>query len=709
MPALARCKQKREISMNIKTRDFLVEIGTEELPPKSLLELSNAFAEGLRKGLGAAQLSHGDVQRFATPRRLAVIVKNLIEQQPDQQVKRNGPAVSASFDAHGAPTKAALGFAASCGVNMDALQQGDGPKGKVLLFEATQRGLATDTLLAGIVETALDTLPIARRMRWGAGDAQFVRPVHWVTMLFGNAIVDANILGVAADNQTHGHRFHAPQAIKINNPENYASLLKNKGHVIADFAERREVIRNATNAAAEAIGGKAVIDDALLNEVTALVEWPVSIAGRFEERFLTLPAEVPIATMQDHQRYFPVRDYHGKLMPWFIATANIDSNDPNKIRQGNERVIRPRLADAAFFFDLDRKQPLSARIDALKNVTFQKQLGSVHDKSQRVRMLAGEVAVMIGGKVMWAQRAADLSKCDLLSAMVGEFPELQGLMGKYYATHDQESQEVCAALEEQYRPRFAGDTLPRTATGTALALADKLDTIVGIFAIGQPPSGTRDPFGLRRAALGILRITIEKRLEVDLIKLIDQACAAQPVPTAGQINNDVYNYVMERLRSYYIDGESGLSVTSESFDAVLVNRPHSPLDFDARLRALAAFLQRPEAPSLAAAHKRINNILRKAGHNEQARVQAELLTETAEKTLHEQITAMSRTTEPLFASRDYTNALSTLAGLRTAVDDFFDRVMVMAEDAQIKNNRLALLSQLRELFLRIADLSRLPG
>jgi glycyl-tRNA synthetase beta chain len=689
--------------------DFLVEIGTEELPPKSLLALATAFADGIAKGLAEAGVAHGAIEKFATPRRLAVRVRRLAARQPDRALERRGPPLSAAFDAQGAPTQAALAFARGCGVEVGDLARLETPKGVWLAHRGTEAGAATASLLPGIAQSSLDALPIARRMRWGAGEAQFVRPVHWVVLLLGRETLPCEILGVASSNETRGHRFMAPRRLRLASPEAYVGTLRRRGRVLADLHERREAIRQGVAAEAARVGGVAVMDDALLDEVTALVEWPVPLAGRFDARFLELPPEVPIATMQDHQRYFPVRDASGALMPWFIAVANLESTDPAQVVAGNQRVVRPRLADAEFFWTTDRRQRLDARIDGLRRVTFQTRLGSLHDKAERVRALARTVASAIGGDPRLADRAAELAKCDLITSMVGEFPELQGLMGRYYAQHDGEHAEVCEAIAEQYRPRFAGDALPATPSGMALAIGDKLDTIAGIFATGQKPSGTRDPFGLRRAALGLLRIAIERRLDLDLQSLIGQALAALPFAAPENCAREVYDYVIERLRAYYVEGGAGLAVTPEMFDAVLATRPTSPLDFGARLQALAGFLQLPEAQALAAANKRIANILRKAGGPVGEHVDGARLIDPAEQILGEQVEAIARLVEPRFAARDYTGALRALAALRRAVDEFFDSVMVMTDDPALRANRLALLKRMQGLFMRAADLSRLPG
>lgn len=690
-------------------RDFLFELGTEELPPKSLFALAQALCDGVVKGLDETSIQHGAAKWFATPRRLAVHVAALADRQPDQQIKRQGPAVANAFDASGQPTKAALGFAASCGVSVEELERFDGLKGPVLHFIGSKRGEETVALLPSIVSTALAALPIARRMRWGAGEQEFVRPVHWVVMLFGSAIVDGEVLGVRAGKATRGHRFHAPRELSLSSPAKYAQTLLEKGYVIADVSERRERIREGVTSIAQSLGGHAVIDEALLDEVTSLVEWPAPLAGRFDERYLTLPEEVPIATMQDHQRYFPVRTEGGALMNAFITVANIESRDPAKVRDGNERVVRPRLADAAFFWESDRREPLARRREGLKSLTFQNKLGSMYAKSERVAALAERIAQSIGGDVAIARRAAELAKCDLLTAMVGEFPELQGLMGKYYAQHSGEAAEVCAAIEEHYWPRFSGDRLPQTRAGIAVALADKLDTIAGIFAIGQKPTGTRDPFALRRAALGALRTILEHALDLDLMQLVGSAVAAQPVETSAAVVEDVWSYLMDRLRAMYLEDGASQAITTEMIEAVLATRPQAPLDIDARLRALGAFLELPAATSLASANKRIANILRKAPGEVSGAVDTARLELPAERALFDHVVSMERAVNPLFARRDYGAALAQLASLRENVDRFFDDVMVMAEDADVRANRLGLLLRLRGLFLQVADLSRLPG
>src|SRR5512138_159323 len=591
-------------------RDFLVEIGTEELPPKSLFALTEALAEGVKRELGTAGLRHGNVRWFATPRRMAVLIDGVSDRQPDQEIKRLGPAVTQAFDASGQPTKAALGFAASCGTTIDALQQVEGPKGKVLQFVGVKTGADAKHLRPAAVSASLRALPIARRMRWGAGEEEFVRPVHWVVMLFGSTVIETEILGIRAGKLTRGHRFHAPKEFPLRSPSSYCKTLLAKGRVVADVEERRERIRVGVTELARALGGEAVIDDGLLDEVTALVEWPVPLSGHFDAKYLALPAEVPIATMQDHQRYFPVRDASGRLMNTFITVANIESREPDKVRDGNERVVRPRLADAEFFWTTDREQTLESRRDALRSVTFQTRLGSQFDRSERLAALATVIAEGIGADPAAARRAAELSKCDLLTNMVGEFPELQGTMGKYYAQHDREPAEVCTAVEEQYLPRFAGDRLPSAAAGRALALADKLDLIAGIFSIGQKPSGTRDPYGLRRAALGVIRIILETPLDLDLKGLIEQAVAAQPVDASAELADEIWMYFAERLRGVVFEQDG--AITTEMFDAVLATNARSVLDIQARLSALKSFLSLPESAALAGANKRIANLLKKS-------------------------------------------------------------------------------------------------
>ena len=695
----------------MSARDFLVEIGTEELPPLALPELEAAFAEGIRKGLGEAALSHGEVRSFATPRRLAVLVRDLADMQQVQSIKLKGPPVSAAFGKDGAPTPAALKFAEKCGVDVGGLKRVTEGKGEFLFFEGSKPGQKTGGLLAGIVQRSLDQLPIPKRMHWGASTAEFVRPVHWLVMLQGSETIPARLLDTDSGNTTRGHRFMAPQDFALAQPADYEAALRERGKVVADFATRRAQIREQVVAVGKSLGGNALVDDALLDEVTALVEWPNSLAGGFEARFLELPREVLISTLQHHQRYFPVEGAGGKLLAHFITVSNIESREPAKVRAGNERVVRPRLSDAAFFWNQDRKQPLAARRAALDAVTFQAKLGSVGDKVRRVAALAGEIALLIDADAGLATRAAELAKCDLLSSMVGEFPELQGIMGRYYATADGEPADVAAAIDEHYLPRAAGGELPTTGAGIAVALADKLDTLAGIFAIGQKPTGTKDPFGLRRAAIGALRILVEKKLDLDLQALVTRAVALQPVANPAAAT-ELWEYIVERLRAYFIDPASAASVanvTTEMFDAVRAANPVSPLDFAARLGALVKFLALPEAASLTAANKRISNILKKAEGGTRGTVDVAILRENAEKALHEALAGMLGDVDRSLGKRDYAAALAKLATLRPVVDAFFDGVMVNAEDANLRRNRLALLAGLRQQFTRIADLSCLPG
>jgi glycyl-tRNA synthetase beta chain len=685
-------------------RDFLVEIGTEELPPKALRRLAEAFADGVRIGLAKAELPHGDVRYYATPRRMAVLVHDLAVAQPDRNVERRGPALAAAFDEEGVPTKAAQGFARSCGVSADQLERLENAQGAWLVYRSLQRGVATRELLAGIVAQSLADLPTPKRMRWGSLRAEFVRPVHWLVMLFGDEVIETELYGVRAGRETRGHRYHHPETIYLSEPRAYAPLLETEGHVVADFESRREAIRGQVMEAAKSVKGTAVIDEALLDEVTALVEWPVALLGDFETRFLALPPEPLISTMKGNQKYFHVMDGKGKLLPHFITVCNIDSRDAAQVRAGNERVIRPRFSDAAFFWEQDRKQSLAQRREHLKSVLFQAKLGTLYDKTERLSALAGEIAAGLGGDRDLAQQAARLSKSDLLTHMVGEFPEVQGIMGRYYALAEGLPAEVAEALDEQYWPRFAGDRLPATTSGRALAIADKVDTLVGTFAIGQVPSGDKDPYALRRAALGVLRTLIECALPLDLEELLAQAARTYPNSLAAhKVVVQVFDFMMERLRAYYI--ESG--TRPDVFDAVLAQRPTRPYDFELRIRAVAVFREMPEAESLAAANKRIRNILKQNDEAIAAKVSVKQLVEPAESALYEQLSALSDEVTSLFDRGEYTPALRRLAGLREAVDSFFDKVMVMTDDADLRRNRLALLARLNGLFLRAADFSRL--
>jgi glycyl-tRNA synthetase beta chain len=686
--------------------DFLVELGTEELPPKALAALAAAFRDGLVARLAEARLGHGDVESFATPRRLAVKVRRLETRQADQEVVLRGPPASiARID--GAWSKAAEKFAASAGVAPDALiEQAEG-KGVYVFAHKTEKGADATVLLPKLVEAALDALPVPRRMRWGAAEAEFVRPVHWLVMLLGTEIVPCTLFGVSAGRASRGHRFMAPRPVELGSPADYPEQLESEGFVVAAFEVRRERIRAQAETAAAERGGRLVLDPALLDEVTALVEWPVPVAGEFEARFLELPEEVLIATLQDHQRYFPIRDSDGRLAARFITISNIDSPTPEAIRHGNERVVRPRLADAAFFWEQDRRTPLAARAAQLDSVVFQKKLGSIGAKSARVGNLATRIAVLLGADPEAAEDAALLAKCDLVTAMVGEFPELQGIMGRYYAMADGAPDEVAAAVEEQYLPRFAGDRLPATATGQVLALADKLDTIAGAFAIGQRPTGNRDPFGIRRAALGAIRILIECGLELDLPMLVAEAVAAQPVESTAETADEIVAFMFERLRGYYLDGAGSIVAQHDTFEAVLARQPASLVDFHQRLVAVLEFARLDAAGALAAANKRIANILRQADPGRLGAVEPGLFQHESERALHDEVQRLVAGIRPLVAARRYQESLVQLATLRDVVDRFFDDVLVMDPDPQLRDNRLALLAGLRELFMGIADVSKL--
>ncbi len=689
----------------MSSQDLLFELFTEELPPRTLAALSAALTASVTKGIDDAGIPHGKVHGFATPRRLAVLVKKLAEHQPDKQVERRGPPLKGSFDPQGAPTPAAVAFAKNCAVPVTELTQMKTDKGEWLMFRGTERGAASASLLANIVIQAVASLPIAKRMHWGARTAEFVRPVHGVILLYGETVIPAEVLGLPTGRVTFGHRFHAPKPIVLKSAKDYESRLR-RAKVVADFGARRELIRAgvAAAAAATAEGATALIETDLLDEVTALVEWPVPIAGHYEQRFLNLPREVVIATVQDHQRYFAVQAADGRLSGWFVTVSNIESRDPSKVRAGNERVVRPRLSDAAFFWDQDLKISLEQHAAKLSGVTFQAKLGSYADKTQRVQALAQLIAGRIGAGPL-VERAAALAKSDLMTAMVGEFPELQGTMGRYYAAAQGEPHELALALEEHYRPRYAGDSLPTTKTGQALALADKIDTLVGIFAIEQRPTGTKDPFALRRAALGLLRILIEGRLELDLMDLLEAAAAAQPVQRTG-IAGEVYDFIVERLRGMLLEEAS---TTPEMLDAVFANRPRSPLDAVTRLQALKDFLAVPEAGILAAINKRIANILKKTAPAGDAAVIADALTEDAERQLHQVLRDLRIPVHNAVAQRRYADSLKALVALRAPVDLFFERVMVMDENLERRNNRLALLRDVQQLLGGVADLSRLPG
>jgi glycyl-tRNA synthetase beta chain len=684
--------------------DLLIEVGTEELPPKALQKLSAAFTQGVADDLKKSGFEIGEVQSFATPRRLALLIKDVPSSQPDRDVERKGPNLKAAYDADGKPTKALEGFARSCGTTPDQLEQQETDKGVWLVFKANEKGLPLSDLLEKIVNQSLAKLPIPKRMRWGDSNAEFVRPVHWVALLHGSDVIDAEVMGIKSSRTTRGHRFHADAEISLHEAVGYVEQLRADGFVLADFDERKNVIREQVKKVASELGGQIVDNEDLLDEVTSLVEWPVAVAGDFDKEFLDVPSEALIKTMQDNQKYFAVVDDKGMLKPHFITISNIDSKTPEKVKAGNERVIRPRFADAAFFWSQDKKQPLQDFLPRLDTVVFQSKLGTLGEKTKRVALLAGKIAVLLGADAEQASRAATLSKCDLMSEMVGEFPTLQGVMGRYYAAASGEDAVIADAIEEHYRPRHASDNLPASATGQAVALADKLDTLVGIFAIGQKPTGEKDPYALRRAAIGVLRIMIECGLDLDLQELLGATAALLSDKVDGAAaQEEVFEFMLERLRAYYLDRDVPLDV----FDAVSALRPARPLDFDKRIKAVSAFRALPEAESLAAANKRVGNILKKAAPGSDAVVNAGLFEVKEEEALYEQLETLKSQVNALFDTGDYEEALRNLSCLREPVDNFFDNVMVMAENEKIRSNRIALLNQMSSLFLRAADLSRL--
>ena len=688
-----------------ETRDLLFELGTEELPPKSLLTLSRALQTQVEDGLARASLSHDRILAYATPRRLALHIFGLDARQPDQVVERRGPALNAAYTADGQPSKAVEGFARSCGVTVDKLLTLKTDKGEWLVFRQDVAGQPVQNLLPDILRQALAALPIAKRMRWGAGEAEFVRPVHWAVLLLGTDVIAAEILGCATGRTTRGHRFHHPEPIEIQTPGEYAEKLR-AARVVASFAERREKVRNLAVQAATSVQGVAHIEEDLLDEVAALVEWPVPVLGNFEARYLALPPEVPITTMQANQKYFPVKDAAGKLLPHFITFANLESANPDSVRNGNERVVRPRLADGEFFWNQDRRKTLESRVPALDNIVFQNKLGTLLDKTRRVQHLAGHIAGLLNTDGATAQRAALLAKADLLTEMVGEFPELQGLMGRYYARAEGEPEEVAQAIEEQYFPKQSGGALPASQAGRILSLAEKIDTLTGIFSAGLIPTGDKDPYALRRAALGVIRIAIETGLDFDPAELLDFALKGYSHDfDRAAVRDQVHGFILDRLKGYCLERGH----TADAFDAVFSVGPASLPDFERRLSAVADFRTLPEAEALAAANKRIRNILRKAeiivaGNADEAR-----FVQDEERALFAAARQARQDLLPLMERRDYTAALQRLAQLRPTVDAFFDKVMVMAEDAAVRNNRLGLLMLLEGLFLDIADISRLQG
>ena len=683
------------------TQNFLVEIGTEELPPKALKTLATSFADNVEAELNQAGLTFDKIEWFAAPRRLAVKVLNLATQQPSKEIEKRGPAVSAAFDAEGKPTKAAEGWARGCGITIDQAERIATDKGEWLVHRAKIEGQPTKNLLNGIVSNALAKLPIPKPMRWADKTVQFIRPVHTVTMLLGDELIEGEILGVASARTIRGHRFLGEKEFEIQHADQYPQLLREKGSVVADFNERKAEILAKSQAKATALGGVADIEESLLEEVTSLVEYPNVLAAKFEERFLAVPAEALVYTMKGDQKYFPIYDKDGKLLPHFIFVSNINPEDPTAIIEGNEKVVRPRLTDAEFFFKTDLKQKLVDRLPRLETVLFQQQLGTLKDKTDRIEQLAGEIAKQIGADEAKAKRAGLLSKCDLMTNMVFEFTDTQGVMGMHYARHDGEDEEVAVALNEQYMPRFAGDELPKSLVASAVALADKFDTLTGIFGIGQAPKGSADPFALRRAALGALRIIVEKNLPLDLEDLVKKSAALFGDKLTNQnVVTDVVDFMLGRFRAWYQD--EGIAV--DVIQAVLARRPTRPADFDARVRAVSHFRTLDSAEALAAANKRVSNILTKAD-SAIGEINLTACVEPAEKALAEAVLALRTEVQPLIAQGDYTAVLDKLANLRSTVDAFFADVMVNAEDPTLRQNRLAILNTLQDLFLQVADIS----
>ena len=683
------------------TQNFLVEIGTEELPPKALKTLATSFADNVEAELNQAGLAFDKIEWFAAPRRLAVKVLNLATQQPSKEIEKRGPAVSAAFDAEGKPTKAAEGWARGCGITVEQAERIATDKGEWLVHRAKIEGQPTKNLLNDIVANALAKLPIPKPMRWADKTVQFIRPVHTVTMLLGDELIEGEILGVASARTIRGHRFLGEKEFEIQHADQYPQLLREKGSVVADFNERKAEILAKSQAKATALGGVADIEESLLEEVTSLVEYPNVLAAKFEERFLAVPAEALVYTMKGDQKYFPIYDKDGKLLPHFIFVSNINPEDPTAIIEGNEKVVRPRLTDAEFFFKTDLKQKLVDRLPRLETVLFQQQLGTLKDKTDRIEQLAGEIAKQIGADEAKAKRAGLLSKCDLMTNMVFEFTDTQGVMGMHYARHDGEDEEVAVALNEQYMPRFAGDELPKSLVASAVALADKFDTLTGIFGIGQAPKGSADPFALRRAALGALRIIVEKNLPLDLEDLVKKSAALFGDKLTNQnVVADVVDFMLGRFRAWYQD--EGIAV--DVIQAVLARRPTRPADFDARVRAVSHFRTLDSAEALAAANKRVSNILAKADAAI-GEINLTACVEPAEKALAEAVLALRTEVQPLIAQSDYTAVLDKLANLRAPVDNFFDNVMVNTEDPVLRQNRLAILNTLQDLFLQVADIS----
>ncbi|MBL4585240.1 MAG: glycine--tRNA ligase subunit beta [Pseudomonadales bacterium] len=687
-------------------QDFLVELGAEELPPKALKALFKAFSNGIRNGLEKASLTFDELQPFATPRRLAVIVSGLQSQQPDQVSERRGPSVSAAFDDAGEPTRAASGFAQSCKVSVDQLDRLKTDKGEWLVFNSRTEGKQTDTLLPGIVEKALNDLPIPKRMRWGSTRHEFVRPVHWLIMLFGEQVIPCTLFGIESGNQTWGHRFHANHAISIAKPAVYVDTLEQQGRVIADFEKRQQQITTGIEEQAKRFDATVVVDANLLDEVTAMVEWPVALSGNFSEEYLELPEQVLVCSMITHQKFFHMVGADGKMLPKFITVANIQSNDPEVVISGNERVIRPRLADAAFFYQTDQKTTLRAQRERLKGIVFQNQLGSVYEKTVRIAKLSAFIAGQLQHNDAAVTQAGELCKSDLVTDMVSEFPELQGLMGYFYASKEGLDPAIAEALNEQYLPGFSGGPLPQSIDGSVLSVADKIDTLVGIFGIKKPPSGTRDPFALRRSSLGVLRILVDNKLDINLRECLQYAANLYPaLPAGDDVVEQVFQYMTERFKVWYQD--QGVPV--EVFNAVCALGIDQPIDIDRRIDAVNRFRAIDGAADLSAANKRVANILAKQASVTDTALNTALLEQGAETTLADSIAAKRQEVAPFVEQSNYFEALNALVALRGPVDQFFDDVMVMCDDADVRNNRMILLTELRSLFLQVADISLLPN
>lgn len=697
----------------MSARDFLVEIGTEELPPGALAGLGGSFCRNIEEGLNQRALAFGVARWFATPRRLAVLIEQLAEKAPDEQAEIHGPPAEIAYDKDGEPTKAAVAFAAKNNVSLDALFTLDTDKGRRIACRVVHRGEIAVDCLASIVRNALHALPIPKRMRWGAASDEFVRPVHWLVLLFGEEVIDAEILGVVSGRSSRGHRVHAPGEVALGRPADYESALR-QAFVNADFYERKGIVKSLVDAQARNANATTDNDDALLEEVTALVEWPVALTGSFDESFLEVPAEALVSSMKEHQKYFPLYDDSGALLPKFVFVANVESSAPDKIVDGNQRVIRPRLADARFFYRTDRKTPLASRCNALKGIVFEERLGTLWDKTERSQKLARAIAKEIGSNVDFAARAAELAKADLVTEMVLEFDKMQGIAGSYYARHDGEVEEVAEAIAEHYLPRFAGDVLPQTNCGTAVALADRIDTLVGIFGIGEPPTGSRDPFALRRAALGVIRIITEHELHtLDLNDLLWEAKTAYGDRLSNHtVVDDVSDFIFDRYRAIYNDEGVSTNTVVAVQNVMRGNRRqvHNPYDVSLRIRAVERFRRLAEADALISANKRVQNILAKqAGDIEDNPVRPEFLVEPAERALNEALTHLAAEVPGLCDNRDYTEALFRLATLKEPIDAFFDHVMVMTDDPVLRGNRVNVLRRLHSLFFRIADISQLQA